>query len=385
MRRPKTFLTIAMGATMVVALALMFATTSSAFASSWGWHSQKDLFVQTNDTTANQIMVYDRAPDGTLTFAASYATGGQGATASGATADPLASQGSLVSAEHGRLLLAVNAGSNTVSLFRVRGDRLRLRQVIASGGQFPVSIAVHRHLVYVLNAGLDGAVQGYWLSGDHLWPIWGSSRMLGLGNTNPPDYLHSPGQVGFTPDGRQLIVTTKASTSALDIFWVRHSGRLSKTPVSNPSANPVPFAFVFDPQGRLVVTEALNSYLSTYGVSPDNSLTTIGSAADMQIAACWVSAARGFYYVSNAGSGTVSSFVLDGGGVPALVDATAATVQAGVTDSVATADQRFLYVECGGAGTIDAFRVHHDGTLTLIQTISGLPMPPEAVEGIALS
>ena len=76
MRRPKTFLTIAMGATMVVALALMFATTSSAFAS--GWHSQKALFVQTNNTTANQIMVYDRAWDGTLTFVASYATGGMG-------------------------------------------------------------------------------------------------------------------------------------------------------------------------------------------------------------------------------------------------------------------------------------------------------------------
>ena len=64
-------------------------------------HSQKALFVQTNNTTANQIMVYDRAWNGTLTFAASYATGGKGATASGATADPLASQGSLASADHG--------------------------------------------------------------------------------------------------------------------------------------------------------------------------------------------------------------------------------------------------------------------------------------------
>ena len=222
MRRPKTFLTIAMGATMVVALTLMFAT-STAFASGWGGHSQKALFVQTNNTTANQIMVYDRAWDGTLTFAASYATGGMGGTAAGATADPLASQGSLVTADHGRVLLAVNAGSNTVSLFRVHGDRLRLKQVISSGGQFPVSIAVHGNLVYVLNAGLDGSVQGYWLGRDHLWTIWGSNRTLSLGNTNPPDYLHSPGQVGFAPDGRKLVVTTKASTSAIDVFWVHHS------------------------------------------------------------------------------------------------------------------------------------------------------------------
>ncbi len=34
------------------------------------------------------------------------------------------------------------------------------------------------------------------------------------------------------------------------------------------------------------------------------------------------------------------------------------------------------------SGTLDAFRVHHDGTLTLIQTITGLPVP---FEGIALN
>ena len=169
------------------------------------------------------------------------------------------------------------------------------------------------------------------------------------------------------------------------MFWVGHRGVLAKTGVSTTSATPVPFAFVFDRWGRLVVTEALNSFLSTYAINHDNSLTAIGSTADTQAAACWVSAARGFFYVSNAGSGTVSSFRLEGSGVPALVNATAATVQAGVTDSAVTNDQRFLYVECGGSGTLDAFRVHHDGTLTLIQTITGLPMPPAAVEGIALS
>ena len=383
MKRPKKFLTIAIGATMVLAFAIMFATTSSAFAA--GGHSQKALFVQTNDTTANQIMVYDRAWNGTLTFSASYATGGKGATASGATADPLASQESLVTADQGRVLLAVNAGSDTVSLFRVQGDRLRLKQVIASGGQFPVSIAVHGNLVYVLNAGLDGSVQGYWLGRDHLWTIWGSNRTLSLGNTNPPDYLHSPGQVGFSPDGRKLIVTTKASTSSIVVFSVGHRGVLSKSAVSTTSATPVPFAFVFDPWGRLVVTEALNSFLSTYTINHDNSLTTIGSTADTQAAACWVSTARGFYYVSNAGSGTVSSFKLDSSGVPVLVNATAATVQAGVTDSAVTNDHRFLYVECGGAGTLDAFRVHNDGTLTLVQTVTGLPVPPAAVEGIAVN
>jgi hypothetical protein len=382
MRKPKTFLSIALGATIVMALALLFATTSSAFASGWGWHSQRDLFVQTDNLSANQIMVYQRAWNGTLTYVASYPTGGMGGMAAGSAADPLASQGSLVSAENGRVLLAVNAGSDTVSLFRVRGDHLWLEQVIGSGGQFPASIAVYGDLVYVLNSGGVGAVQGYWLGGDHLSKIWGSNRSLGLSNTNPPNFLTSPGQVGFSPNGRQLIVTTKASTSAIDIFWVHGSGRLSNMAVSNTSTTPVPFAFVFDPWGRLVVVEAATSHLSTYTISPDNSLTGIGSVADGFTAACWISAAHGFYYVSNAGSGNVSSFTINGSGVPALVNATAATVQAGATDSVATADQRFLYVSCGGSGTIDAFRVNHDGSLTWLQTVTGLPIP---LEGIALN
>ena len=38
-----------------------------------------------------------------------------------------------------------------------------------------------------------------------------------------------------------------------------------------------------------------------------------------------------------------------------------------------TPDQRFLYVECGGAGEVLAFRIHNDGSLTLIQTVTGLP------------
>jgi 6-phosphogluconolactonase (cycloisomerase 2 family) len=72
--------------------------------------------------------------------------------------DHLASQGSLAyDREHG-LLYAVNAGSNTITVFSVYGDRLVRRQVISSGGTFPVSIAFHGGLLYVLNARDGGSV-----------------------------------------------------------------------------------------------------------------------------------------------------------------------------------------------------------------------------------
>ena len=206
------------------ALALVAAVPAWAMEPSHDGHhhyAQKVLFVQTNQPSGNKIAVYDRHRDGTLSFKAMYATGGKGGVAAGAPSDPLASQGSLVTADHGRILLAVNAGSDTVSVFTVWGDHLKLRQVTSSGGSFPTSIAVHGRLVYVMNAGGVGELQGYWLSGDRLYPMYGSGRSLELANTTPPNCLTSPGQVGFSPDGSRLIVTTKASGSTIDVWRVR--------------------------------------------------------------------------------------------------------------------------------------------------------------------
>ena len=129
------------------------------------------MFVQTDNTAGNQIVAYARAADGTLTAANTYATGGLGGVLAGSVVDHLASQGSLVYDQRHALLYAVNAGSDTVSVFSVRGDRLSLIQVLGSGGTFPVSVAVHGDIIYVLNAENGGNVQGYFVLFNHLIPI----------------------------------------------------------------------------------------------------------------------------------------------------------------------------------------------------------------------
>src|ERR1700733_13739704 len=100
------------------------------------------VFVQTDNLAGNQVVAYRRAADGTLTLAGTYATGGLGGQLSGSVVDHLASQSSLDYDPGPGLLFAVNAGSDTVSVFTASGDRLALRQVIGSGGVFPVSGAV---------------------------------------------------------------------------------------------------------------------------------------------------------------------------------------------------------------------------------------------------
>lgn len=358
-----------------------FVGAQAARAAAKGDRAGNAVFVQTNDPAANQIVVYDRAADGTLTQAETYATGGRGGTAVGAPSDRLASQGSLVYDSAHRLLFAVNAGSDSLSVFRVDGDVLALQQVLPSGGGFPASIAAHDNLLYVLNAGGTGVLQGFRIDGHLLHPIEGSSRTLGLANTDPPFFLTSPGQVGFSPDGRQLIVTTKGSGSTIDVFAVAPNGRLSTTPVRNPSATPVPFAFTFEPGSqRLVSGEAGISAVSTYTVGADGTLSDPHSSSDGQVALCWITRVRGYYYVSNTGSNTISGYTIGSSGQPSLLGVVAGT-EVGPIDS-ASAGDRFLYVETGTSGTVDEFRVNDDGSLTRIGTVTGLP---PGLEGIASS
>jgi 6-phosphogluconolactonase (cycloisomerase 2 family) len=364
---------------VLVATALLGAQGASAD----GGRGGDDLvFVQTNELAGNQVVVFERERDGTLDREGTFATGGNGGNvAPGTASDRLGSQGSLVYDRKHDLLLAVNAGSDTISVFEVRGERLDLEQVLPSGGQFPASIAVHDDLVYVLNAGGVGNVQGFEIDDDELEPIAGSARSLGLANTNPPNFLTSPGQVGFTPDGRKLIVTTKASRSTIDIWDVGRDGRLSETAVLNPSATPVPFAFTFDRKKRLVVGEAATSSVTTYEIERDRTLDDQQSQSDGQVALCWIVEARGFFYVTNTGSNNVSGYRIDRQGVPTLIGATGivATTNAGPIDMTTSAGGRFLYVQTGTAGTVDQFRVNRDGTLTSLGAVTGLPVGQEGI------
>ena len=337
------------------------------------------VFVQTNQPAGNQIVVFSRGGDGRLTRLGTYDTGGLGgATLPGTQSDHLSSQGSLVFSHRHRLLIAVNAGSDSVSTFRVHGDQLELESVVSSGGQFPASVGVHGDLAYVLNSGGTGIVQGFRVGPNGLTPIAGSTRSLGLANTDPPNFLTSPGQVGFTPDGRQLLVTTKASTSSIDIFQVDRDGLLSAAPVVNPSATPVPFAFTFAPGGRLVSGEAGTSSVTTYRIDPGGTLAGPQSASDGQGALCWIKRVRGFYFVSNTASDDLSSFTVGPSGQPSLLQAVAASTSPGPIDLAASGG--FLYAETGITGTVDEFRVGGNGSLSPLGSVTGLP---SGIEGIA--
>jgi len=324
------------------------------------------VYVQTDNTAGNQVVAYHRGANGALTKTGSYATDGLGGILNGSVVDHQASQGSLEYDGRYGLLLAANAGSDTVSVFAAHGDRLALRQVIGSGGSFPVSITTRGDLVYVLNALDGGSVYGYRISDGHLVPLPGSSRALGLDPSETPQFTSTPGQVAFTPDGSQLLVTTKANGDDIDVFGVGRGGWLSAKPVVNSEPGTVPFAVSYDRYGHLLVVEAGTDALATFAISGDGTLHHLGSALTGQMATCWIAPDGQFFYVSNAGSANVTGYTVTSGGHPVSLGNT--TTGAGTVDAIASG--KFLYVRAGAAGIVDEYRVGANGALTAIGSVT---------------
>jgi 6-phosphogluconolactonase (cycloisomerase 2 family) len=320
------------------------------------------VFVQTDNTAGNTIVAYERTAAGGLQQVGSYPTGGNGGQLTGSVVDHLSSEGSLAYDGRAGLLYAVNAGSNTITVFRVFGDQLVRSQVISSGGQFPVSIAVHGHQVYVLNALGGGSVAGFVQLGGRLIPVPSRDRDLGLGTTSATVFTGTPGQIAFTPDGSQLVVTTKGAANSVEVFRAGPFG-LSAAPTVTSLPGEVPFGITFDQYGHLAVAETGTDTVATFAIAPDGTLTQLGSAATGQAATCWITAAPGgTLYASNAGSGTESGLSTQPDGAVTLLGAT--PTDAGTVDAAASSDGQYLYVQAGGPGNVDAYQINADGSLT---------------------
>lgn len=316
------------------------------------------VFVQTDNLAGNAIVAYKRSAAGRLTQAGTYKTGGKGGALEGAKVDFTASQGALALDPEAGLLFAVNAGSNTITEFAVDGIKLTKRATVPSGGQFPVSIAVHGEALFVLNARGGGSIQGYRLTDGKLTPQKGWNRPLGLDPAKTPEFTSTPGQVAFTPDGSQLVVTTKGNTSAIEVFKVEGSGAPAKAPVVTSLPEKVPFAVDFDAAGHLLVAEAGPNALASFSIAADGSLTELASAPTGQEATCWIAHIGSTFYLSNAASGTVSAFGVSGASLTPLGDT---ATSPGTVDAAVAG--KFLYVQTGAEGVVDAFKATAAGKL----------------------
>jgi 6-phosphogluconolactonase len=367
-------------AATAAALAVPVAVAVPASASSLDHSSAVTGHVYVNDNTTgtNTIAAFDRHADGTLTPEAGspFAAGGAG------TGSGLASQGALQISPDGRFLIAVDAGSNQVSVLRISDDgslRLVPGGVVSSGGVLPVSVAVHDSLVYVANAGNGGSnYTGFRLRHDgRLEPIAGSTVALPDGS--------QPGDVLFNADGTKL-AGTRIGTSLIDSFTVGDDGRLTAAPGSPfPAQGPGPFGSEFRPTNpdQLFVSNAHGGAnagtVSAFRDAADGTLTSIGSSpfADLQTAPCWVEITHNgrFLFTTNTASGSVSRYRIAHDGALTLLGTT--PVKGGgataVTDERLSPDGRYLFVVESKTDAVGVFAVNHGDLTELASSPASLP------------
>jgi 6-phosphogluconolactonase len=332
------------------------------------------VYLNDNTTGTNTIGAFDRHSNGSLTPepGSPFIAGGAG------TGAGLASQGALQLSSDGRYVLAVDAGSNQVSVLKIRNNgSLKLVGTAWSGGTLPVSIAVHRNLVYVANAGpTNSNFTGFWL-GRHgqLKRISGSTVSLPNGS--------QPGDVLFNGTGRNLIGTL-IGTSQIASYTVRRSGRLTAASGSPFAAQGLgPFGSEFRPgrPDQLFVSNAHNTAadsgtVSAFKDSRSGRLSSIGSSPypDHQMAPCWVEITHNgqFLFAVNTASGSISRYSIAWNGALTLIGSTPVSASGGVgaVDARLSPGGRYLYLDESKIASVGEFAVN-GGTLN---ELSGSPV-----------
>jgi 6-phosphogluconolactonase len=333
-----------------------------------------DVFVMTNNADKNEVIAYERTSDGNFIESHRYDTEGRG---SGGTNDPLGAQGSLTFSIDHSFLFAANAGSGTVSVFRVQRGILSLADKEPSGGSEPVAVAQWQNLVYVVDAAGSGNVAGFFLRNDgHLQPIQNSTTFLSASGAGGASAT-------ISPDGQFLAVTERVANN-IDVFRIQADGTLGQI-VTNPSAGPGAFAARFAPDGKLLVSEtgpagAVNaSAISSYSVLAGGTLSVISqSVPTLGSANCWnvITPDGARVYISNAASSTISGFTIGKGGNLTPIGATVVgsnPVGSGNLDIAISSDGKYIYTLNSAAGTIGVFAIQPDGTLNNVDEIQGLP------------
>jgi 6-phosphogluconolactonase len=369
---------LAAGGSLLAATISVFGAAASASA---GTASPVVGYTYVNDNTAsaNTIAGFARHADGSLTPipGSPFAAGGAG------LGSGLASQGAIQVTSDGRYLLAVDAGSNQISVLRItaNGVPVLAGQPVSSGGIQPVSVAVSPSgLVYVANSGAGGS--GY--SGFRLNPA-GQLIPVPHSTVTVPDGS-GLGDVFFNATGDRLI-GARTGTSQIDSFVVLPNGRLAAaqgSPFTGQGLGQLGAEFSPANPSQLFVSNAHNGPLlgtvSAYTDSLSGQLTPIGSSpyADFQTAPCWVEISHDgqYLFTVNTGSGNISSYSVNPDGSLALIGSFAISGGGADIDARLSPDGHYLLVDGSGHNFVSVFAVN-GGNLTELPT-SPTPLPAGA-------
>jgi hypothetical protein len=274
------------------------------------------------------VLAFGRDPSGGgLTQIGKYATGGTGQFNLPKALGPDDSDQEVVATPDGRLLFAVNQGSNSVTSFRIGPDGgLGLIGTFDSGGVQPVSLGISAGRLYVANRGdvtsdHPGTVApnytGFFIKNNgSLAPAPDSTVKFPVGT--------SPAQALISRTGRFLLAdifavpgSTVPQGNTIAPFLIRPDGTLQLAPGGNvgaPVDPPLLLGTASHPTLNIVyagLTGANEVGVFTYDET--GRLSFVDAVPDAGAAACWsvVSADGKFLYVATTGTDSIGVFSLD--------------------------------------------------------------------------
>lgn len=407
-------------------------TSTAASSGSSGPHAVGGVYAMSNDFISNRIVAYSRNDDGTLELIGDFPTGGRGAAFDGGEGlDPLISAYAVLMTDNNDFLLATNAGSNTITAFRVNEDfSLTRTDVVPSGGVGPNSIAYRNGFVAVTNIDADGVFNGepdqegsfmtYRLTPEgKLIEVPLSRRVL----------RNRPSAIQFDPDGSHVVIASiNAGSAALasgsndEIVAYRiddfgrpgrfATGAAASTQLFNAENRNLASAIGFEiveQNGRdfVVVTEAREfqadgsppafpalqtGSVSTWELNSNGTFSPIlldvlagDDLFDGQRTACWLefSLDQKTFWVSNALEASISTYSFNEGWIGLIEEVSASGNGPDPSDPFGTSDGwidmwisddgEYLYQLYGLSGTVGVFKVV-GSNLTLIQEVQDLPL-----------
>ena len=348
--------------------------------------SGNGVYVSTNPNGPNTVEAFKRnTKTGLLTSVGSFDTGGYGLTAiNGAQSHAV-----VCTQTH---VFVANAGSNDFSVFRIRNSSgLELVTTVPSLGVRPVSIAIYRKTLYVLNQGQPGVAParcvGFSIDTEES-PVELDVSAVEFAATDVPT------DVFFTQNGARLVVLQNGA-NAIDTFTVGADGGLiEQRRVTNVNA---PFGGAKHPRQPFVAFAALADdaapgviSIRATGTAIPTIVTRITASADVD--PCWTATTPNGkrLWTSNFQPASLSLYsVKSNGRLAAVSTYEPASDSPGALDIAVDPRGKFLYQlrafdPAGGANPtpqIDVLRIigsNADGGLQLVQSIQ---LPTSASSG----
>jgi Lactonase, 7-bladed beta-propeller len=289
------------------------------------------VYTETDNSNPGQnaVIAFRETAGGQVKQIGSFSTGGTGVANPQGLLGPDDSDKEVIASPNGRLLFAVNQGSNSIAVFRVNQNgslALVNHTAVSSGGTEPVSLSIANNRLYVVNRGDE--VQGQpggiaptitvfnIRSNGVLTENWAATTTLPVGLSPSQLLISSTGSLAFLDTFTPPPLNNVTDANEVLPFQITSSGAL--IPVSSgglgaPVSPPLLLGLSQHLTQNIVyagLTGANQVGIFTFDAAGD--LTLAGTVATQGAGPCWttVSANGKILYTVDTGTNSVGVFSL---------------------------------------------------------------------------